>query len=268
MTSFVFTMTAGRTGTAWLAKLFAANFDCMARHEYLGFGEFGIYSQDVGLMGAFNHWGNKERVQNFWRRKFSLIPKCSMYVETNHALGKCGLIENLSMLPDDAEVSIVTLRRNWVSQAVSYLTRYDFENMSTVWLWYLDAQYQNNIVSPKPFKDLGTLGYIIWYIAEVEARQAYYRLRFGDHYRFLDAPLEDVTTHAGAQRLLKAFGHTGPVTLPEKANANPKTVSPDVEDQIQGLVSRIRFDPAAVAQDYIDSGRRLDVRKEAQKSEL
>ena len=96
MTHYVFTMTAGRTGTAWLAKLFAANIDCIAKHEYLNFGEFGIYSQDVGLMGAFNQWGNKERVQTFWKRKFDLIPKCSMYVETNHALalgGKAAVCE-------------------------------------------------------------------------------------------------------------------------------------------------------------------------------
>jgi len=263
MTHYVFTMTAGRTGTAWLTKLFASNFDCIARHEYLGFGEFGIYSQDVGLMGAFNHWGNKERVQEFWRRKFSLIPKCSMYVETNHALAKCGLIENLGMLPDDAEVSIVTLRRNWLKQAMSYFTRHDFANYSTIWLWYLDMRYQNRIVSGKPFASHGLLGHVIWYIAEVEARQAYYRQMFGNRFRFIDAKLEEITTPKGAKRLLGEFGHTGEITLPEKTNANADIKPPIDESRVQALIDRIEFDADAIAKAYIEKGRRLDVRAEA-----
>ena len=266
MTHYVFTMTAGRTGTAWLAKLFAANFDCIAKHEYLNFGEFGIYSQDVGLMGAFNQWGNKDRVQAFWKRKFDLIPKCSMYVETNHALGKCGLIENLQILPEGSEVTIVTLRRNWLRQAMSYLTRYDFYNMSTVWLWYLDPRYRNVIVQSKPFRDMGMLGNIVWYIAEVETRQAYYRQLFGDKYRFVDVHLENATSHAGASALLKQFGHDGTVSLPEKANANPDVKPPIEEARVEALIKRIQFDPEELARAYIDAGRRLDVRRDAPKS--
>jgi len=262
MTEYVFTMTAGRTGTAWLAQLFATNFDCVAKHEYLNFGEFGILSQDVGLMGAFNHWGNGERVQSFWRRKFSLIPECSMYVETNHALAKCGLIENLSMLPDDATVSIITLRRSWLPQALSYLARSDFSNLTTVWLWYLDSQYQNIIVNPMPFAGMGVEGYIVWYIAEVEARQAYYRQLFGDRYRFIEASLEDVTTPAGARRLLGEFGHTGQISMPPRANANKPSERPIDDSRLKALIERITFEPAKLAQNYIEAGRRLDVRFE------
>jgi len=260
MAHYVFTMTAGRTGTAWLADLFAANFECIARHEYLNFGEFGIYSQDVGLMGAFNHWGNKERVQAFWKRKFGLIPKCELYVETNHALGKCGLIENLGMLGENIDVSIVMLQRDWVAQAMSYFRRHDFLNMSTVWLWYLDMRYQNVIIKPKHFVELGMLGQVIWYIAEVEARQAYYQLLYGDKYRFIEAKLEHVTTHAGATELLKPFGFAGPIRLPEKKNANPDIKAPIDEERVRKLVNRIQFDSAEIAKRYIDSGRRLDVR--------
>ncbi len=265
MTHFVFTMTAGRTGTAWLAKLFAANFDCIARHEYRNFGEFGIYSQDVGLMGAFNHWGNRERVQAFWRRKFSLIPKCSMYVETNHALAKCGLIENLHMLPEDAEVTIVTLRRDWLGQAMSYLNRYDFYNLSTVWLWYLDMNYRNAIVQSKPFVEMGQLGHIMWYMAEVETRQAYYRQLYGDRYRFIDAKLEHITTQTGASDLLAHFGHTGPKFLPEKANANLEANPPIDTSGVETLIGRIRFDPEDLAANYIKSGRRLDAAQDIPK---
>jgi len=266
MTHYVFTMTAGRTGTAWLAKLFAANFDCIARHEHLNFGEFGIYSQDVGLMGAFNHWGNKERVQNFWKRKFDLIPKCSMYVETNHALGKCGLIENLHLLPEDADVTIITMRRDWLRQAMSYLNRYDFFNYSTIWLWYLDMRYRNNIVQSKSFQEMGMIGHIIWYMAEVETRQEYYRQLFGDRYRFVDAQLENATSHAGASALLKVFDHNGPVTLPEKANANPETKPPIEEERVAEIIDRIKFDSEELAAAYIAAGRRLDVRRDAPKA--
>lgn len=262
MTELVYTLTAGRTGTAWLAKLFAANVDCIAHHEFMGFGQFGILSQDVGLMGAFNHWGNRERVQSFWQRKFSLIPDCSLYVETNHALAKCGLIENLSMLPDDAAVSIIVLQRDWLAQASSYIARHDFANYSTVWLWYLDARYQNVIVSAEPFANLGTLGHIAWYIAEMEARQAYYPLLYGDRYRFVGARLEEMTTHAGAQRLLGHFGHSGPVELPARTNANTSQIDAETEEQLRALLDRISFDAVALAQTYINAGRRLDVRFE------
>lgn len=263
MSDYVYTLTAGRTGTAWLAKLFAANFECISRHEFMNFGEFGILSQDVGLMGAFNHWGNGQRIQHFWRRKFSLIPACPLYVETNHALAKCGLIENLSMLPDDAAVTIITLRRDWLAQASSYIARHDFANYSTVWLWYLDARYQNIIISAEPFAELGQLGHIAWYIAEMEARQAYYALLYRGRYRFIDVRLEEVTTHGGAQRLLRHFGHTGPVELPPRANANTDRPAPAVEAEMKTLIERINFDATELAQAYIDAGRRLDVREGA-----
>jgi len=260
MTRYVFTITAGRTGTAWLAQLFAANLDCVAHHEFLNFGEFGIRSQDVGLMGAFNHWGNGERVQQFWRRKFGMIPDCDIYVETNHALAKCGLIENLGMLPEGADISIITLQRDWLPQAMSYLRRYDFFNMSTVWLWYLDMRYQNRIVSPTPFTGKGVLGQIAWYMAEMEARQAYYRQLYGDRYRFIDAKMEEVTTEDGARALLELFGHKGAVELPEKANANPATPSPIDEAEVRAFINRLKFDPEDLARKYILSGRRLDIR--------
>ncbi len=262
MTKFVFTLTAGRTGTAWLADLFEVNFNCIARHEYLNFGDIGLRTQDIGIMQAFNEWGNKDRVKNFWRRKFGLIPKCGMYVETNHALAKCGLVENLDMLPEGSDVTFITLRRGWLKQAMSYLTRYDFHNMTVPWQWYLDMRYQNRIVPTDHFADKGMAGHVVWYMAEVEARQAYYRILFGDRYRFVDAKLETITTQMGARSLLKQFGLDSPVHLPEKINANRSNMPPIEEKRVKAFIERIKFDPEILAKKYIDAGRRLDVRSD------
>lgn len=259
MAKYVFTMTAGRTGTNWLANLFADNFNCTAVHEYLGFGDFGVRSQDIGTMQTFNQWGNNARVQGFWKRKFSLIPECQMYVEANHALAKCGLIENLHMLGDDAEIYIITMRRNWLKQAMSYLTRYDFHNYTVPWAWYLDMRYQNRIVPSEKFIDKGMVGHVVWYILEVEARQEYYRRLYGDKYKFVDAKLETAVTQMGARSMLKHFGHQGAVRLSEKANANPANMPPIPEERVKAFIDRVQFDAEKLVDDYLRAGRRLDM---------
>ena len=260
MTKFVFTMTAGRTGTSWLRDLFDVNFKCVAVHEYLNFGDIGLRSQDIGIMQAFNEWGNNERVKTFWRRKFQLLPNCDFYVETNHGLGKCGLIENLEMLPEGSDISIITMRRNWLKQAMSYLDRFDFHNYTVPWQWYLDMRYQNRIIPAGPFKEKGMLGHVVWYIAEVEARQAYYRQLYGDKYNFIDAKLESSTTQQGAQKLLAHFGHQGQAYLPAKTNANKGTTSGFDPEMVRQFIERIHFDSEKIASEYIANGRRLDVR--------
>ena len=260
MSKYVFTMTAGRTGTAWLADLFDVNFNCTSVHEYLNFGDIGLRSQDIGIMQAFNEWGNNDRVKIFWKRKFSLVPQCDLYVETNHALGKCGLIENLEMLPEGSDISIITMRRNWLKQTMSYLDRFDFHNYTVPWQWYLDMRYQNRIVPASPFKDKGMLGHVVWYVAEVEARQAYYRQMFGDRYNFVDAKLESATTQKGAQKLLARFGHEGPVFMPDKTNTKGGSKSGFDPKMVGDFIERIKFDPEELAADYIKNGRRLDER--------
>ncbi len=263
MTKYVFTMTAGRTGTAWMADLFDVNFNCTSVHEYLNFGDIGLRSQDIGIMQAFNEWGNNERVKTFWRRKFQLLPQCNMYVEANHALAKCGLIENLEMLPDTSDVTFVAIRRNWFSQAMSYLNRHDFHNMTVPWQWYLDMRYQNRIIPAKHFKPAGLLGHVVWYIAEVEARQAYYRQLYGEKYRFIDAKLETVTSKKGAENFLRHFGHKGQVYLPAKTNANPNLQPPIDPEVVKSFISKIDFDAEKLAASYIEHGRRLDTRFDA-----
>lgn len=260
MTKYVFTVTGGRTGTNWLADLFRDNLNCTSVHEYLDFGHAGILTQDIGIMQTFNHWGNNKRIKAFWRRKFSLIPECDMYVETNHALAKCGLIENLHMLPEGSDISIITMNRGRLRQVMSYLVRYDFHTMTIPWNWYLDMRYNNIIVPPDHFVGRGMAGHAIWYTLEMEARQEYYRRMFGDKYRFIDAKLESAVTQMGARSLLKHFGHEGAVRLSEKVNSNPPNMPPISEERVEHFLNHIRFDADAVVDNYLAKGRRLDVR--------
>jgi hypothetical protein len=43
----IFTLSAGRTGTAWLSDFLAVNFNCDALHEPLGIEDFGNRMPDI-----------------------------------------------------------------------------------------------------------------------------------------------------------------------------------------------------------------------------
>ena len=69
---FVFTLTPGRTGTAYLAQLLRANLPhAEVHHEILGYDAFGVDSPDLSHLMQFNSRGNTPHVQAFWRRKRS-----------------------------------------------------------------------------------------------------------------------------------------------------------------------------------------------------
>jgi hypothetical protein len=92
----IFTLSAGRTGTAWLSAFLAVNFNCYALHEPLSIEDFGNRMPDIKIMRSFNEAGNNAIVKDFWKRKLSMLSP-NMHTETNHTLGKCGLIENISL---------------------------------------------------------------------------------------------------------------------------------------------------------------------------
>ena len=91
----IFTLSAGRTGTAWLSEFLAVDLNCEALHEPLGFQDFGNRMPDIKIMRSFNETGNNAIVKDFWKRKFSMLTS-NNHIETNNTLGKCGLIENIS----------------------------------------------------------------------------------------------------------------------------------------------------------------------------
>ena len=153
----IFTLTAGRTGSAWLADFLAQNYQVTSIHEPLEIEDFGVRMPDIKVMRSFNNFGNNNTVQEFWERKFSVIQQNS-YIETNHTLGKCGLIENLYKTSVAADTKIIILKRNIVKQCSSYLVRNDFVHITTAWQWYLHPSYQKKLSIRNYFHDLRGLG--------------------------------------------------------------------------------------------------------------
>ena len=52
-----FTITAGRTGSAWLTSFLTANLGIDTVHEPFGIDDFGVQMPDIRTMRAFNNYG-------------------------------------------------------------------------------------------------------------------------------------------------------------------------------------------------------------------
>ena len=195
-----FTITAGRTGSAWLASFLSQNLNINEVHEFLGINDFGHKMPDIRTMRNFNNFGNNEFVQNFWKRKFEYIPN-ELYSETNHTLCKCGLVENIILNKREKYTTLIILKRDMTDQCVSYLERNDFGNITIAWQWYLHPSYLKKIINPKPFMQFGNLGQPLWYCYEMAARQEYYSQKFSDKVKMIEITLEEVVTNIGAKKL-------------------------------------------------------------------
>lgn len=255
--SHIFTLTSGRTGTAWLAQLLEHNLGTPMIHEPLEIEDFGKRMPDIAIMRRFNTHGFSDPVRAFWQRKLaSLGPR---HIETNHTLCKCGLIETLADSPLADTTKVIVLRRNLLEQCTSYMLRNDFTNITLVWQWFLSWDYPNVIVNPHMFASAGPMGEALWYSLEMAARQAYYVQLFGSQIDFIEVQLEDIIQQSGAQALLASLGESGPVTRPPKANQF--LTDPAVKQQVTALVQKnldgLRFDIDEIAHKYIASGRRL-----------
>lgn len=149
----IFTLSAGRTGTAWLSEFLAVNLNFEALHEPLGVEDFGNRMPDIKIMRSFNENGNNAIVKDFWKRKFSMLTS-NIHIETNHTLGKCGLIENISRSKLAEKSRIIILKRDIVRQCASYVVRHDFVHITTAWQWYLHPSYQKNLSIQNYFHNL------------------------------------------------------------------------------------------------------------------
>ena len=149
----IFTLSAGRTGTAWLSEFLAVNLNYEALHEPLGVEDFGNRMPDIKIMRSFNENGNNAIVKDFWKRKFSMLAS-NIHIETNHTLGKCGLIENISRSKLAEKSRIIILKRDIVRQCASYVVRHDFVHITTAWQWYLHPSYQKNLSIQNYFHNL------------------------------------------------------------------------------------------------------------------
>jgi len=268
---FLFTLTAGRTGTASLAKLFELNLPgAESHHEIIGWDAFGVDSPDLSTMTLFNSQGNVPAVRDFWARKFARVAAspAPLYVETSHVLMKAGLLENLDLLlaavAGPAEVHFVDLQRDLFDTVLSYRSRFDFTNKSMWWLWYLDPHYPRNIVEFGQLADFGLNGVCLWYVFEVRARAAYYRKLYGGRpgLVFHRLNLADLRQPEAVTAFLAAVAGAPPpasARRPESQNQgkNKPHYPPQELALLRRMVTEIRFDPEATAQAYIDQGRRL-----------
>jgi hypothetical protein len=242
----IFTLTCGRTGTAYLTDLLAANVpNARVFHEILSYGSFGFDAPDVSHLHAFNARGNVPHVQEFWRRKLKRIEACDrpIYAETSHVLMKAGLVENLAELAPAHEVHFVVLQRDIVQTLVSYRNRFDFTNAGNMWLWYLDPGYPRNKVDPKPFLPHGVLGIRLWYIYEIRSRAALYRQAYAGrpNWHFHDADLAALSDRDSVASLLGALGApaaASDVVIPPRQNAsrNPQPVSDAELSHMRALI--------------------------------
>lgn len=249
---YIFTISAGRTGTSWLSKLLSENMGTLALHEPLDIDDFGTQMPSIRTMRGFNDYGMERTVREFWDHKLSDLK--TPYIETNHTLAKCGLIEALADSDLAKRATLIVLRRDLAKQCVSYIMRNDFSNITLDWQWYLSPSYRNVIVNPVAFQKLGQIGTALWYCCEMEARQAFYIQKYADQLNFIEVQLEQISTHEGATDLLQTLGYDGPVTLPEKANANTATAPPELLSEVQRLLDQLPFDPQKLAAEYRAAG--------------
>jgi len=260
-------MTAGRTGTAFLANLIAANVpEAECHHEILGYDRFGVDTPDLSHLTLFNSAGNVPKVQDFWQVKFGRIrrSRAPLYAETSHLLMKAGLVENLDKLDPAETIHFVVLTRDPLATILSYRHRFDFVNKGTWWMWYLDPDYPNKIVDSIRLKGLGVNGVCLWYLLEIGARAEYYRILLRDrgNVRFHDVRIEDLSEPVAVSRFLDKLGFAKPpdeVVIPPPANRgkNKAGCSEPERAAIRRLIEGVRFDPVQVASDFIAAGRRL-----------
>lgn len=263
---FIFTITTGRSGTHFLAELFAANLDNAQVHdEQLAYSDWGVNSPDMSHMTTFNQIGNSSHVCEFWQQKFARLKALDVryFAEMSHMLAKAGLVENLGQLEGAGTVHLIYLKRDIANTVISFLNRYDFLNKGNMWLWYLDTDYSNVIVSPEPFLNHGQIGCALWYVIEMRVRAEYYRILLADRANiiFHEAEMEAVTRMDGAARLLADLGadlSPAAIRMPGRVNANQASaISEQGRQQIRELVGRFTFDTAALARSWYDYGNRL-----------
>ncbi len=263
---FVFTITAGRTGTSYLAQLLQTNLPAAeVHHERIDYDTMGLDSPDVSHLMAFNARGNGPAVQAFWRQKAERIKHspADLYGETSHFNARAGLVENIHVFTDQGPVKLISLLRDRLQLVWSLYNRFDFFNRGFTWLFALDPGYPNVIVPSKDYLSSGMAGSALWYVDEMQARAAYYKLLVDD---IAGVSLLSTTTAAmasddGARKLLSFVTGSpidGTITRPKPQNQSTKWHFEDAEkDKISALIETMDRDPKTLGEEFFNSGRRL-----------
>jgi hypothetical protein len=265
MYRYFFTITAGRTGSAWLAEFISENLNIRSVHEPLEIDDFGVRMPDIKLMRTFNMQGNTHEVRDFYTKKLDEISDFAAYAETNHTLAKCGLVENLAGHQIATDSCLIVLRRDFVKQCISYISRGDFRNITIDWQWYLHHNYCNNIVGYAPFERHGLLGKALWYVYEMDARQHYYERLYASKLKIVSIRLEDLTTEVGARQFLQNIGHRGEPIIPSTRNQNRGAPNASLNSLVVDLIASLSYDADALVEQYLRSGRFLHLQRGNQK---
>lgn len=248
-----FTITAGRSGSAWLAKFLELNLDIEVIHEPLGIDDFGTKMPDIRTLRNFNNYGNNDFVKKFWINKLNNLDG-KIYAETNHTLAKCGLIENLVKSNLAKNSTVFILKRNLAKQCLSYLTRGDFGNITLIWQWFLHPSYKLKIVNPDHFKKFNSIGLPLWYCYELAARQEYYVQKYSDKIKFIEISLEEITSVDGALKLLKELDVKDKCEIPAPQNKNFNSPNIDIQNMVNNVVKSINFDVESIVKNIIKKG--------------
>ncbi|HAT36157.1 MAG TPA: hypothetical protein DCS82_10600, partial [Rhodospirillaceae bacterium] len=271
--NFIFTFSTGRSGTAYLAKLLAANLPAAEiHHERTGYQSFGVDTPDASHFTLFNSVGNVAKVQEFWAQKLVRIGRTQkrFYGEASHFNAKAGLLENIHRLADQGKTHIVFLDRDPFKILWSYHNRFDFANVGFTWLFSLDPNYPNKIVPSDDHKKYGQAGIAYWYIQEMLARGEYYR------HLLANAPsvtlhhwdLADITQQAGADKLIGALTVTAQsATIPAPENTSQRWFFGEkVRSKLQEMTALLERDCAKLGEDFFKSGRRLATPKRTRRA--
>lgn len=267
MKKALYTLTPGRSGTVYLTALLQHNLaNATVIHERTGFPHLGVNTPDASHATTFNHVGNVEPVRQFWQRKLQrdAADSAEWFVEISHHLGKAGLIENFDLLTGKREVNLVLLRRDPFKVAWSYINRFEFINNGFTWLFTLDPAYPRRIIDSTEYRKQGMFGNAIWYVNEVYARQAYYRLLLEstEGVRTHLVKLETLTTGTGAADFLGALTNRtvspNDTKIPSPQNESGQRFFDDtVKEDAHKLLQMLWRDPDVAGAEFYHGGGRL-----------
>jgi len=264
--TLVYTISTGRSGTAFLAEFLRANLPgATVHHERTHFTHMGRITPDASHFMTFNNVGNVPGLQWFWQRrlKADAADAEDVFVETSHFNARGGLLENLAARPDGTRVVVIAQSRDLLPTVWSLHNRCDFRNNGFTWLFALDPRWRNVIVQSKVFRKWGMAGSAMWYVIEMQTRAAYYRRLLADmpDVRFVDVDLSELRDGAGGgERVLQAILDATPqnIAWPGAKNEGRDIIFPDSDrEKIGKIIERLDFDADALAESYFASGRRL-----------
>lgn len=237
-TRYVFTVSSGYCGTDELAELIQLNCeDAEVHHQRDSLDELGLHTPDASHIAKFNSLGNVPTVARFWQRKFNAIKygERATYVETSHMLWLSGLLENLPLLGDEAEIHLVVLNGQEEDVARSVLSSLVFARTDSARSGALDPNYPRNAIRPGKYLESGMSGRSLWYLHEDAARSlAYQRLlggRSNVHFHYVQSAV--LSDAGGARTLLASLGLPCPDTI-RLPQSYPETAAATSSQHDQG----------------------------------